>query len=60
MVKISKGVERAIVSAAMLGAVADNTISMKQYTADIAYVVTEQSQGVAQINLVLRPMEQVT
>ena len=43
-----------------LEAAADNTTSMKQYIADIARVATEQSQGVTQINLALRPMEQVT
>lgn len=60
MVKISEGVERVTASATALEAAADNTTSMKQYIADIARVATEQSQGVTQINLALRPMEQVT
>lgn len=60
MVKISEGVERVTASATALKAAADNTTSMKQYIGDIARVATEQSQGVSQINLALRPMEQVT
>ncbi|MFJ7171896.1 methyl-accepting chemotaxis protein [Citrobacter freundii] len=60
MIKISEGVERVTASATALEAAADNTTSMKQYIADIARVATEQSQGVTQINLALRPMEQVT
>ena len=59
MVKISEGVERVTASLPRWKP-ADNTTSMKQYIADIARVATEHSQGVTQINLALRPMEQVT
>lgn len=60
MEKISDGVTRVTASGKALQAAADNTTLMRQYISDIALAASEQSLGVAQIQLALNQLEQVT